>query len=179
MTVHANSISAFHSLNLSERAEAVLRIYVESSVPLSDREVMRRMGLTDMNACRPRCTELIDAGLLEECGSTIDRETSKRVRLCRPCGKALAIKPVDPAKALRKKLCQRIADMHDQGGQTIDDLARTFPGLGAQEITLAVGVCWSHGVLEKRPFMQRQGQTVYGITPAGRALLAKTENACH
>jgi hypothetical protein len=171
--MHANSLAAYHSLNISERAQAVLKVYVESSTPLTDREVMRRMNFSDPNQVRPRATELVDAGLLEEAGDTIDKETGKRVRLCRPAGRALEMKPVDPQKALRRQLCAQVAKMDDQG-QTIGDLRRTFPEVKAVDIENAVGVCWAHGALEKRPHVQRQGETVYFLTPGGRELLAKT-----
>ena len=173
MTVHANSLSAYHSLNLNPREEAVLATYVQASTPMTDRECVRRMGLTEMNAARPRITALIDAGLLEETGTTVDRETRKSVRLCRPAGRALAIKPVDPAKELRRILCAQIAKLGDQG-QTSLDLQRVFPSLKPADIELALGVCWAHGAIEKRPHVIRQGSQVYFITESGKALLAKT-----
>ncbi len=176
MTVHANSLACYHSLNIGDRAQAVLRVYVEATHPMTDREVMRRMGFTDPNQVRPRTTELVEGGLLEECGTTIDKETGKPVRLCRPAGRALAIKPVDPAKELRKTLCAQIAKLGDQG-QTSLDLQRIFPSLKADDINLALGVCWAHGAIEKKPFVQRQGETVWFISERGRALLAKTGDA--
>jgi hypothetical protein len=177
MTVHANSVSAYHSLNISDRAQAVLKVYVEATYPMADREVMRRMGFTEPNQVRPRCTELIEAGLLEECGDTIDKETQKRVRLCRPAGRALAIKPVDPAKELRRLLCAQIAKLGDQGC-TSADLARTFPSLKPADINLALGVCWAFGAIERRQFVKRENLPVHFITESGRALLAKTEAQC-
>lgn len=173
MAVHTNSLSAYHSLDIGERAAAVLKVYAEASTPLTDREVMRRMGFTDPNQVRPRTTELVEEGLLEECGTAIDKHTQKTVRLCRPTGRALAVKPPDPAREVRRRLCQHVDKMGDQGC-TVADLARTFPDLKAADIDLAIGACWAHGALEKRPFVKRENLPVYFITSSGKALLAKT-----
>ncbi len=50
---------------------------------VSDRQVMEALHFSDMNSVRPRITELIKSGQLEECGSVIDPSTGKRVRLVR------------------------------------------------------------------------------------------------
>lgn len=50
---------------------------------LTDREIMKRLGFTDMNAVRPRITELIDRGIVEECGDVKDSVTGMTVRLVR------------------------------------------------------------------------------------------------
>lgn len=176
MNSHANSLAAYDALNLGERSSAVLRVYVEASTPLSDREVMRRLGSNDPNYVRPRATGLIDDGLLEECGNTVDSDTGRTVRLCRPAGRALAIKPVDPAKELRRLLCAQIDKLGDQG-QTTLDLQRVFPSLKPADIDLALGVCWAHGAIEKRPHVIRQGAQVFFITESGKKLLAKTGGA--
>lgn len=83
--VHANSREAFHSdpVRIGIRAAQVLKHFSESYNPQTDRHVMTALGFTDMNAVRPRITELIKAGLLVECGETIDYVTGKRVRLVR------------------------------------------------------------------------------------------------
>ena len=47
------------------------------------RQIMKALGFTDANTVKPRITELIDKGILEECGSVRDPETGKRVRLVR------------------------------------------------------------------------------------------------
>lgn len=84
--------------------------------------------------------------------------------------------PIDPAKALRRKLCAHIDTMGDQG-QTVSDLARTFPDIKRADIVTALQVCWAHSALEQRPHVMRGGEQVYFITHGGRALLRKTGEA--
>jgi hypothetical protein len=82
--VHANSVKTYHESRekLSERAEEVLAVYVHSGVKMTDREVMRALLYSDMNAVRPRISELIDLGLLRECGKRVDSVTGRHVRVC-------------------------------------------------------------------------------------------------
>ena len=65
----------------SDRSAAILVAFRESRAPMTDREVMLKFGWNDPNKVRPRITELIDAGLLNECGKTMDESTGKSVRL--------------------------------------------------------------------------------------------------
>lgn len=79
--VHANSIEAYHSEEpkLSARAGAILAwIHVHGAA--TDRQVVSGMGFLDMNTVRPRITELIDAGMLEEIGNIRCVTTGKTVR---------------------------------------------------------------------------------------------------
>jgi len=84
MTVHANSIIAWHRLDKESRLARILAVYRTSSCPLTDREVAERLGFTDMNAVRPRITEAIgddlNPGPLRECPSIICPRTKHRVR---------------------------------------------------------------------------------------------------
>lgn len=79
--MHEHSLAAYHAEEprLSRRAEAVLA-WISEHGPHTDREVMRGMGFTDMNAVRPRITELIEAGKLMEVGDVRCSVTGKRVR---------------------------------------------------------------------------------------------------
>lgn len=81
--VHPNSAQAYHEQRkeLSERAAAVLAVYRRTVGSLTDRAVKDALGFADMNAVRPRITELIDAGLLQECGRVKDEVTGKSVRV--------------------------------------------------------------------------------------------------
>lgn len=81
--VHANSHRAYNeeAKSIGRRAAQVLEFFRNASVPMPDRRVMEALGFSDMNAVRPRITELIKAGLLREAGSTTDYITGKRVRL--------------------------------------------------------------------------------------------------
>lgn len=87
MPVHANSIECYHSLNLSERQAIVYGAFV-GAIFLTDRQAKERLGEADMNAVRPRITEMVDSGVLVECGKMKDEVTGKTVRVC-----AIAEKP--------------------------------------------------------------------------------------
>ncbi len=89
MTVHANSLAAYDTLDLSEREALVMSCFHGAIQPMTDREVMERLGFTDPNAVRPRITKLVAIGLLEECGNVKDSTTGKTVRICRTAGAAL------------------------------------------------------------------------------------------
>lgn len=80
MTIHHNSITAFHSLNQGERRAKILSVYAESGRPLTDREVMHRLGVSDMNHVRPRITELTDDEFLYEVDSVKCDVTGRPVR---------------------------------------------------------------------------------------------------
>lgn len=82
MTVHANSLEAFRTLDRRARSEAILTVYRDSMRPLTDRQVMEALGFHDANAVRPRITELLDAGKLCEVESAKDHVTGKTVRCC-------------------------------------------------------------------------------------------------
>ena len=79
--MHANSRKAHReeSAKLNGRAAAILA-YLREHGPATDRQVRDGMGFADMNAVRPRLTELIGAGLAVECGSVKCECTGKTVR---------------------------------------------------------------------------------------------------
>lgn len=82
--VHAHSVAArVESLHKLGRRAASVLLWLKDHGQHTDREVMRGMGFTDMNAVRPRITELIDAKLVEEVGETVDPTTRKTVRIVR------------------------------------------------------------------------------------------------
>lgn len=84
--VHENSIVTYHETNTERtvRKEAVLQAYRDrAGHPLSDRMVASILGFKDMNAVRPRITELVDAGDLIEVGKIRDELTKRPVRMCR------------------------------------------------------------------------------------------------
>jgi hypothetical protein len=93
--MHEHSLEA-HTIErdsgrLSRRAQAIMALYVrihDHAKPfiengITDREAMDFLYFKDMNSVRPRITELIKSGKLEECGSMLDPATNKRVRLVR------------------------------------------------------------------------------------------------
>lgn len=86
---HPNSQSA-HADGVQgafgRRAQLVLQAVREAGVPLTDRQVAGLLGFSDMNAVRPRITELIQRGYLAEVGRTLDAVTGKPVRLVEEAG---------------------------------------------------------------------------------------------
>ena len=81
--VHPNSAQALREEYdaLSKRSADVLAVYRSATHPLTDRDVKDAMGFSDMNAVRPRITELIGCGMLRECGRIKDTATRKMVRV--------------------------------------------------------------------------------------------------
>lgn len=83
--IHRNSREAYAEGRLDlfpRRTREILAVFEGSKHPLTDRQVMEKLGKTDPNAVRPRITELVDAGVLKEEGSINDLATGKRVRFC-------------------------------------------------------------------------------------------------
>jgi len=82
--MHPNSQLAHEaektSGKLSRRAAEILRWLLAHPRPWTDREIAHCMGYPDMNCVRPRITELVQMGLLEEADSVICKTTGKRVR---------------------------------------------------------------------------------------------------
>lgn len=86
--IHDNSHTAYHGERaqgrLSKRQAVILR-WMEAQGPhaFTDREIAARLDFPDMNCVRPRLTELIDMGLIEEAGNVRCPVTGKRVRTTR------------------------------------------------------------------------------------------------
>ena len=89
--MHENSLKAHEEElpKLSARAGLILSFVARSPLSvatahgLTDRAIMRLLGFTDPNTVRPRITELVKLGLLEECGKVKDSTTGKTVRTVR------------------------------------------------------------------------------------------------
>ncbi len=80
--MHRNSVAAYRieESKLSTRAEAIME-WIRLHGPRTDRELAREMGFGEnLNAVRPRLTELIDANRLMEVGDVKCPVTGKRVR---------------------------------------------------------------------------------------------------
>ncbi len=82
MPVHANSIVSFYNTDRDTRYRAILACY-EPEQLYTDRKVCFMLGFSDLNAVRPRITELIDKGILIEAGKTMDMLTQRQVRQTR------------------------------------------------------------------------------------------------
>lgn len=88
MSIHTHSRESFESFQaegkLSMRQAAILQWLMANPKAFTDREIAAGMGFFDMNAVRPRITELIQQGILEECDSVRCPVTGKSVRRVRP-----------------------------------------------------------------------------------------------
>ena len=84
--MHINSIEAYYQevSKLTGRRADVYRTVKARGTPVTDREVMALLGFRDMNAVRPRISELVKHGLLRECDSTPCPVTGKKVRRVAP-----------------------------------------------------------------------------------------------
>ena len=80
--MHKNSLEAYKELreSLNDRQTHILSI-IESKPFLSDRDILREYGGTEMNEVRPRITELIKKGLVQECGTMKCGITGRSVRV--------------------------------------------------------------------------------------------------
>ena len=83
--VRENSLAAYRAgqLGLFSKRELEILQAFEHIGQATDRAILDWCNYTDMNAVRPRITELISSGLLEERGSTICPVTHKSVSICR------------------------------------------------------------------------------------------------
>jgi hypothetical protein len=80
--MHENSLFTWaeEQDRLGERARTILE-NLRTFGRGTDREICQRMGFTECNSTRPRITELRNAGLVREVGSTKDSLTGKTVRV--------------------------------------------------------------------------------------------------
>ena len=88
--IHENSIAAYQqqrdSGRLSRRQRAIVEVLERDTMQhlgRTDRMLMNALGFTDPNAVRPRVTELVNMGFLEECGEIKDSATGMTVRRVR------------------------------------------------------------------------------------------------
>lgn len=85
--MHAHSLATHREIGalIQGRRGEVYR-FIEHHGAATDREVMVGLGYREPGAVRPRITELVSAGLLEECGSKKCPFTRKTVRLVATAG---------------------------------------------------------------------------------------------
>ena len=83
--IHENSRSAYEEIKpeLSGRRKEIYLTMLKHGTRLTDREIKDMMGLSDMNAVRPRITEMIKSGHVEEVESVKCPVTNKTVRKVR------------------------------------------------------------------------------------------------
>lgn len=89
--MHPNSMATYREEatagRLSKRYSEILEI-VRRLGQGTDREILQASEYRDMNAVRPRITELIESGWLEEFDNVQDKTTGKPVRVVRIAGRA-------------------------------------------------------------------------------------------
>jgi|GEM_PF-4443719 len=66
-----------------KRCQAILGVLRASNRNMTDREIKDALDFSDMNSVRPRITEMIRDGILEEAGSVACPVTSMTVRCVR------------------------------------------------------------------------------------------------
>ena len=83
--MHINSLTAYREEReqLRGRQALIYELLSETNTAMTDREVMSKLGFSEPNAVRPRITELIKKGFVEESGVIICAFTKKRVRMVR------------------------------------------------------------------------------------------------
>jgi hypothetical protein len=79
--IHKNSRESYKTFSqLSQRQQLILDLLAHQVVPLTDREIKRKLGLYDMNQVRPRVTELLRTDHIMEVDSVQCQVTGKKVR---------------------------------------------------------------------------------------------------
>lgn len=79
--MHLNSqLNAEDNNKLSKRCDLILA-WIRMHGPATDRQICEGLNMPDMNNVRPRCTELLDGGYLQEVGMRRDHVTGKPVRI--------------------------------------------------------------------------------------------------
>lgn len=83
--IHLNSLAAYHDgkLDVFTKRQRVILGAFERRGAMTDRECAGVLGFAEMNAVRPRITELVNDGVLEEVESVLCPVTKKTVRRCR------------------------------------------------------------------------------------------------
>ena len=83
MSIHNNSMKAYVELDsLGKRCRMVVKA-LDDLGRATDRVIKDHLRLSDMNSVRPRVTELLKLGILEECGTELCSLTNRTVRIVR------------------------------------------------------------------------------------------------
>ncbi|MBC5786767.1 hypothetical protein [Clostridium facile] len=73
--------ASYRKLNPASRRAIILQTLGNGE--MTSREIATKLGYTDMNAVRPRITELMQMGKIIVCGSTFDPVTGRAVAVYR------------------------------------------------------------------------------------------------
>lgn len=80
--MHRNSLQAYRETRIRRRdRKHVIAAVLEVFGPLSDRKIAHYMGFADLNAVRPRITEMKNKRVLKEIGVEVDPITKRKVRV--------------------------------------------------------------------------------------------------
>ena len=87
-TVHSRHASYTGAIAARKSRGVKTQLYLQwlrTHGPATDRQVRDALlgAAADMNSVRPRITELVEGGLVVECGEQADRETGRMVRVVR------------------------------------------------------------------------------------------------
>ena len=88
--MHSNSLDTYNAIQtkIGKRCQLIMDCLRKNNKGMSDRDIMMDLGFSDPNAVRPRVTELIKRGIVEECLHSAECAiTGRRVRLVRLVGK--------------------------------------------------------------------------------------------
>jgi predicted transcriptional regulator len=77
---HPNSAASLKKTDKAERYRLIISALEREQKPMTDREIARYLGFSDMNAVRPRITELVQAGTIRDAGNKRDETTGRTVR---------------------------------------------------------------------------------------------------
>ena len=82
--IHPNSRAAYSTAGeaFGKRAQEVI-VKLRALGRATDKQVARALGYQHKAAVQPRISELVGAGILDECGSERDPDTGKTVRVVR------------------------------------------------------------------------------------------------
>lgn len=103
--MHVNSLLAYYDgmKAFSKREMLILGWLLMNPGAWTDRQVKHGLELGDMNAVRPRITELVGRGALVECGDVVCPVSGKHVRRVRIgegfLNKSIVAAPVQPVLA--------------------------------------------------------------------------------
>lgn len=73
---------SFRKMDAPTRRAKIYNIFAEGG-EMTAREVNEKLGNHDMNYVRPRITELVERGMIEECGKRKDSLTNRNVTVWR------------------------------------------------------------------------------------------------
>jgi hypothetical protein len=78
---HPNSKASLQKVDKEKRKAEILSVFErENNKPMSDREIARYLGYSDLNSVRPRLTELVAEKKLREYRTVICPVTKRPVR---------------------------------------------------------------------------------------------------